>query len=154
MCYVIVTLRALLWALLSILVFLTELASMMSAHWLIAKPTQSPDNGNQSNLVPKEETIYRTTGLFLRCEQKEPITVMSVSDHCRVYAHSIGEIASPCWIATSIFMALAIVLLFLIAFASVCALCFRNIGKKSIFSICGIVQAISGKQTKLNVSMC
>ena len=144
-CHVIVTLRSLLWALLSILVFLTELASMMSGHWLIGKPKIESVNPNQNNTyIPKEEKIYRTTGLFIRCEQQEPITVMSVSDQCRIYAHSINEISSPCWVATSIFMALAILILFLVALSSACALCFRNIGKKSIFSICGILQAISG----------
>ncbi|CAK8696224.1 LHFPL tetraspan subfamily member 2 protein-like [Clavelina lepadiformis] len=140
-CYVIVTVRSLLWALLSITVCLAELAAFMSAHWLVGQSTPIQSNG--SNVVLSQESV-RTTGLFLRCEQKGSANFMSVSDNCRVYAHTVGEIASPFWVATCIFMVIAILFLFIVALFSVWALCFRNLGRKSIFSISGILQAIAG----------
>jgi len=144
-CYVIVTLRSLVWSLLSIFVFLIELASMMSAHWLISQSNAKAGNDNSSVVFSRqEETVIRTTGLFFRCEETGPVSFLSVSKNCRVYAHSIDEIASPFWVATCIFLAIAILCLFVVAMFSIVALCRRSIGRKSIFSISGILQAIAG----------
>ena len=144
-CYVVVTLRSLVWSLLSIFIFLTELASFLSAHWLISQPAVKNGGNNGSALFPQQEkTMIRTTGLFFRCEETGPVGFLSVSKNCRVYAHSVGEIASPFWVATCIFMAIGIVFLFMVSMFSIVALCRRSIGKKSIFSVSGILQAIAG----------
>ena len=144
-CYVVVTLRSLMWSLLSIFVFLIELAAMISAHWMISSPVVQSTKNNSNVLFPQQkETVVRTTGLFFRCEETGPIIFLSVSKNCRVYAHSISEIASPFWVATCIFLAIGLLLLFVVAMFSVLALCRRSIGKKSIFSISGILQAIAG----------
>nr|XP_002128127.1 LHFPL tetraspan subfamily member 2a protein-like [Ciona intestinalis] len=144
-CYVIVTVRSMLWSLLSITACLTELAAFMSAHWLITSEMKIPDsNSTHVNGLSSETTMIRTIGLFLRCQQVGNDDFIRMSDNCRVYAHSIGEIASPFWTATCIFMATAILFLLVVALFSVWALCFRNLGRKSIFSISGILQAIAG----------
>uniref|UniRef100_H2YRF4 Lipoma HMGIC fusion partner-like 2 protein n=1 Tax=Ciona savignyi TaxID=51511 RepID=H2YRF4_CIOSA len=144
-CYVIVTVRSMLWSLLSITACLTELAAFMSAHWLITTELHTAgDNSSNTNGVSTDESVIRTIGLFLRCEQTGKDDFIRMSDNCRVYAHSIGDIASPFWIATTIFMATAILFLLVVALFSVWALCFRNLGRKSIFSISGILQAIAG----------
>nr|CAB3263424.1 lipoma HMGIC fusion partner-like 2 protein [Phallusia mammillata] len=144
-CYVIVTVRTLFWTLLSITIFLAELSAFMSAHWLVSQPVMiPPTNGTAIGIVNAETKIVRTMGLFLRCRQADASKFLSVSNNCRVYAHTIGDIASPFWIATCIFMVLAMLILMVVALFSVWALCFRNLGRKSIFSISGILQAIAG----------
>ena len=144
-CFIVVTLRSLVWSLLSIIVFLTELAAMMSAHWLIGQPASKRSPNNSDIIYPQGESSIRTTGLFFRCIEQGPIVFMSVSKNCRVYAHSIAGIASPFWVATCIFMAIGILILFVVGLFSIFALCRRSIGKKSIFSISGILQAIAGQ---------
>ena len=144
-CYVIVTVRSLLWTLLSIFVLLTELAAFMSAHWLVSSAKVNSGNNNTGTINSKhEEALYRTTGLFIRCQQKDPFEFLSVSENCRIYAHSIGSIASPFWVACCFFMALGILFLLMGALLSIISLCRRSLKKKSIFSISGILQAIAG----------
>jgi len=144
-CRVIVTLRTLFWTLLSILICLTELAAFMSAHWLVSQPVSiNTVNSSAHSSSSGSHQIIRTMGLFLRCSQADPSKFLSVSDNCRVYAHSIGEIASPFWTATCFCMGFGILLLFVVALFSVWALCFQNLGRKSIFSISGILQAVAG----------
>lgn len=71
-------------------------------------------------------------------------TFQSLTEQCRVYPRGLGDFASPFWAIATILFGLAILILVIVALFSVVALCFRSLGKKSIFSVSGFLQGIAG----------
>ncbi|TRY84231.1 hypothetical protein DNTS_026647 [Danionella cerebrum] len=135
MCHVIVTCRSMLWTLLSILAAFSELIAFLSSDWLVGFP-RAPEG---KHLHPGD--AYRPTlGIYGRCVHLP----LRRKLFCGPYAVHFGEIASGFWQATSIFLAAGILLLCTVAFISVFSICFQSIMKKSIFNICGLLQAIAG----------
>lgn len=140
MCHVIVTCRSMLWTLLSIMVAFTELIAFMSNDWLVGITAGSPNNiGSYGSLDPYRPTL----GLYGRCLQ------LSNGVQCGPYATHFGEIASGFWQATSIFLAVGILLLCTVAIMSIFTLCFQSIMKKSIFNVCGLLQGIAGENASV-----
>ncbi|KAJ7988578.1 hypothetical protein DPEC_G00325010 [Dallia pectoralis] len=134
MCHVIVTCRSMLWTLLSIVAAFGELIAFMSTDWLVGFP-RTPD------ATLAGEAYRPTLGIYGRCI-KLPHLRRGVL--CGPYAVHFGEIASGFWQAASIFLAAGILLLCAVAFISVFTMCFQSIMKKSIFNVCGLLQAIAG----------
>uniref|UniRef100_A0A3B5LWS7 Uncharacterized protein n=1 Tax=Xiphophorus couchianus TaxID=32473 RepID=A0A3B5LWS7_9TELE len=133
MCHVIVTCRSMLWTLLSIVVAFAELVAFMSPEWLLRPPL--PENGVTQTKVNDRESL----GLYNRCYRiKGEIS-------CGIYARAFGEVASKFWQAAMLFLAAGMLVLGCVACISVFTLCFQSIKKKSIFNICGLLQAIGGK---------
>ncbi|XP_061763866.1 LHFPL tetraspan subfamily member 2a protein [Nerophis ophidion] len=142
MCHVIVTCRSMLWTLLSIVVAFGQLIAFMSTDWLVGYP-RTPDAvlGGHHGTTAAGEAYRPTLGLYGRCV-KLPHLKRGVL--CGPYAVHFGEIASGFWQAASIFLAAGILLLCAVAFVSVFSVCFQSILKKSIFNVCGLLQAIAG----------
>lgn len=142
MCHVIVTCRSMLWTLLSIVVAFGELIAFMSTDWLVGFP-RTPDAVFGPHGATAAGEAYRPTlGIYGRCI-KLPHLQRGVL--CGPYAVHFGEIASGFWQAASIFLAAGILLLCAVAFISVFTMCFQSIMKKSIFNVCGLLQAIAGE---------
>uniref|UniRef100_UPI0037E84D76 LHFPL tetraspan subfamily member 2a protein-like n=1 Tax=Semicossyphus pulcher TaxID=241346 RepID=UPI0037E84D76 len=138
MCHVIVTCRSMLWTLLSILVAFAELIAFMSPDWLLGFPRSDP--GGSGAGVDSEE--YRPSlGLYSRCLR---IGSRGVGVSCGPYAGTFGEVASGFWQAAMLFLAAGTVVLGVVACISIFSLCFQSILKKSLFNICGLLQAIAG----------
>ncbi|KAM6965266.1 LHFPL tetraspan subfamily member 2b [Aplochiton taeniatus] len=136
MCHVIVTCRSLLWTLLSILVAFAELIAFMSPDWLLGFSRSDSNVGGEGS----SSAAYRPTlGLYSRC-----LRLGSVGVSCGPYAGALGEVASGFWQAAMLFLAAGTLLLGGVAFISVFSLCFQSILKKSIFNVCGLLQAIAG----------
>ncbi|KAK1803326.1 hypothetical protein P4O66_004108 [Electrophorus voltai] len=136
MCHVIVTCRSMLWTLLSIAAAFSELIAFMSSDWLVGFPI-APDA-----VPPPHGEAYRPTlGLYGRCIR---LPHLRRGVLCGPYAGHFGEIASGFWQAATIFLAAGILLLGGVAFVSVFTMCFQSIMKKSIFNVCGLLQAIAG----------
>ncbi|XP_054895286.1 LHFPL tetraspan subfamily member 2 protein-like [Poeciliopsis prolifica] len=132
MCHVIVTCRSMLWTLLSIVVAFAELVAFMSPEWLLRPPL--PENGVTQTKVNDRESL----GLYSRCYRiKGQIS-------CGIYARTFGEVASKFWQGAMLFLAAGMLVLGCVACISVFTLCFQSIKKKSIFNICGLLQAIGG----------
>ncbi|CAK6950689.1 LHFPL tetraspan subfamily member 2a protein-like [Scomber scombrus] len=132
MCHVIVTCRSMLWTLLSIVVAFAELIAFMSPDWLLGSPRTDTS-------VSRE---YRPSlGLYSRCLH---IGTWGRGVSCGPYASSFGEVASGFWQAAMLFLAAGTLLLGVVACMSIFTLCFQSILKKSIFNICGLLQAIAG----------
>ncbi|XP_072517529.1 LHFPL tetraspan subfamily member 2a protein [Salminus brasiliensis] len=141
MCHVIVTCRSMLWTLLSIVAAFSELIAFMSTDWLVGFP-RTPDTVISSHGAPAAGEAYRPTlGLYGRCIR---LPQLRRGVLCGPYAVHFGEIASGFWQAASIFLAAGILLLCAVAFISVFTMCFQSIMKKSIFNVCGLLQAIAG----------
>lgn len=139
MCHVIVTCRSMLWTLLSIVVAFAELIAFMSPDWLMGFP-------RSDSAVDSRE--YRPTlGLYSRC-----LRIGSRGDgvSCGPYAGTFGEVASGFWQAAMLFLAAGTFVLGGVAFISIFSLCFQSILKKSLFNICGLLQAIAGKTDKVS----
>ena len=139
MCHVIVTCRSMLWTLLSILVAFAELIAFMSPDWLLGFPRS--DSGVSGGGVESGE--YRPSlGLYSRCLH---VGARGVGVSCGPYAGTFGEVASGFWKAAMLFLAAGTLLLGCVACISIFSLCFQSILKKSIFNICGLLQAIAGE---------
>lgn len=137
MCHVIVTCRSMLWMLLSIVVAFAELIAFMSPDWLLGFPRS--DSSTSGAGVDSGE--YRPSlGLYSRCLR---IGARGVS--CGPYAGTFGEVASGFWQAAMLFLAAGTLVLGGVACISIFSLCFQSILKKSLFNICGLLQAIAGE---------
>ncbi|XP_068422465.1 LHFPL tetraspan subfamily member 2a protein-like [Clinocottus analis] len=133
MCHVIVTCRSMLWTLLSIMVAFAELIAFMSPDWLLGFPRSDQAAGNGE---------YRPSlGLYGRCLRVGSRAGM-VS--CGPYAATFGDVASGFWQAAMLFLAAGMLVLGGVACVSVFSMCFQSVMKKSIFNICGLLQAIAG----------
>ncbi|XP_053276331.1 LHFPL tetraspan subfamily member 2a protein isoform X3 [Pleuronectes platessa] len=137
MCHVIVTCRSMLWTLLSIVVAFAELIAFMSPDWLLGFP-RSDSGVSGAGVDPGE---YRPSlGLYSRCLQ---VGARGVGVSCGPYAGTFGEVASGFWKAAMLFLAAGTLVLGIVACISIFSLCFQSILKKSIFNICGLLQAIA-----------
>lgn len=136
MCHVIVTCRSMLWTLLSVIVAFVELITFMSPDWLLGFPRSNSTAGGDSR-------EYRPSlGLYSRCLR---IGSRGIGVSCGPYAGTFGEVASGFWQASMLFLAAGTLVLGGVACISIFSLCFQSILKKSLFNICGLLQAIAGK---------
>ncbi|XP_061586039.1 LHFPL tetraspan subfamily member 2a protein-like [Cololabis saira] len=138
MCHVIVTCRSMLWTLLSIVVAFSELIAFMSPDWLLGSP-RSHSNGSRVEVDFGE--FRPSLGLYSRCLR---VGSRGVGVSCGPYAGTFGEVASGFWQAAMLFLAAGTLVLGCVACISVFSLCFQSILRKSIFNICGLLQAVGG----------
>lgn len=127
-----------LWTLLSIVVAFAELIAFMSPDWLLGFP-RSDSSASGAGVDSGE---YRPSlGLYSRCLR---IGSRGVGVSCGPYAGTFGEVASGFWQAAMLFLAAGTLVLGGVACISIFSLCFQSILKKSLFNICGLLQAIAG----------
>lgn len=129
-----------LWTLLSIMVAFAELIAFMSPEWLLGFPRS--DSSVSSAGVDSGE--YRPSlGLYSRCLL---LATRGGGMSCGPYAGTFTEVASGFWQAAMLFLAAGTLVLGVVACISIFSLCFQSILKKSIFNICGLLQAIAGER--------
>lgn len=151
MCHVIVTCRSMLWTLFSIVVAFGELIAFMSPDWLLGSPRVDPSGSTIGRNGDMNLMEYRPSlGLYSRCLR---IGSRGVGVSCGPYAGTFGEVASGFWQAAMLFLAAGTLVLGCVACISIFSLCFQSIKKKSIFNICGLLQAIAG-ETLIFVERC
>lgn len=126
-----------LWTLLSIIVAFAELITFMSPDWLTGFPR------SDSNAAADSQEYRPSLGLYSRCLR---IGSQAVGVNCGPYAGTFGEVASGFWQAAMLFLAAGTLVLGVVACISIFSLCFQSILKKSLFNICGLLQAIAGKE--------
>ena len=128
-----------LWTLLSIVVAFAELIAFMSTDWLLGYPRSDSRVGG-AGVDPGE---YRPSlGLYARCLRIES---RGGGVSCGPYASTFSEVASGFWQTAMLFLAAGTLVLGGVACISIFSLCFQSILRKSIFNICGLLQAIAGK---------
>ncbi|XP_054750674.1 LHFPL tetraspan subfamily member 2a protein-like [Lytechinus pictus] len=159
MCYVIITIRSLFWTLLSVSIVLGHLVALMTSQWLLGeeRTISSASNlyGTENTTSPQEvvgpvETYTPTLGIFMRCA--EIFRAMAVHKggsklnevECTSYINNFMDLPSGFWRAMVIFYAAGFLILTVVGFLSVFSLCFRSLCKKSLFTVCGFIQAIAG----------
>ena len=152
MCHVIVTCRSMLWTLFSIMVAFAELIAFMSPDWLLGFPRPGSGGGG---VAPAGGGgggggEYRPSlGLYSRC-----LRIGGQALTCGPYARTFGEVASGFWQAALLFLAAGTLVLGCVACMSIFTLCFQSCLRKSIFNICGLLQAIAGKCVCVCVCVC
>lgn len=152
----IVTVRLLAWATLTLLSTMAILASMTTPQWLVGPPIKFipklarknhsfiNDNNIDDNPIRSADYYEPTLGIYNRCTRIEGFGRL----HCasfiqRGYQANYTESFPVAWQATLVFFSIGLCLLVLTLVMSIVGWCARSIRRKSIFSIGGSVQALS-----------
>jgi len=154
MCLMIVTVRLLAWATLTLLSAMAMLASLTTPQWIVGPPTRiglklSRKNQsfiNQDPMHSAADYYQPTLGIYNRCTHIQGIVRL----HCasfinREYHVGYSDSFPTAWQATLVFFSAGLCLLVLTLITSIVGWCARSIRRKSIFSIGGSVQALSGR---------
>ena len=152
MCLVIVTCRSMLWTLLSIIVCLMHIYSLMSPQWLLGTEdvllpgVTAPSGKNATTTVQYKnmEVFTPSMGVLTRCKQIYTAYTENNFVSCSYYP-SFWELPSGLWQAMIVFYVCGLFILSVIALLSILSLCVRSICKKSLFTLCGFIQAVAGR---------
>ena len=142
--YVIVTVRNLLWMLLSLTAVMALIAAIISPNWNNAYDGWNKDHGHKGSLK-KTPTI----GLYTRCSYQQPSS-NKTRWSCRRYVQSLEELPSDFWKASLVFIVFGSAIAAICVLMAMVAFCVQKIGKKPLISIVGVIQAIAGKICKFS----
>lgn len=130
----IVTSYSLLWTLLSVVAFTAVLSALITPRWLVGP--ESPTHGSNRMVdIP-------TLGIFNRC------ILLNGRSNCANF-DSEGFATDParfpsCWKATFIFMSLGLFVMGTTVLAALLGCYVQSVGRKSIFNLAGVGQAVAG----------
>ena len=133
--YVIVTVRNLLWMLLSLTAVMALIAAIISPNWNTARDDYNAD------------TPYKklpTFGLYSRCSRQQ-ISLNKTRWACRRYVNSLDELPSNFWKASLFFIVFGSVISAICVLMALVAFCVQKIGKKPLISLVGVLQAVAGE---------
>lgn len=142
MCYVIVTSRTLLWTLLSVATTLTMLAAVVTPTWLVGMPKKPLIRGR----VPQAPLYRPSIGIYNRCVKLHQIDEL-FTDNCAPFVTSMAmpsEEFPTLWKAALLLFGCGVALMSATCIAALLGCCVRSVGRKSIFTVSGTVQAIAG----------
>lgn len=140
-CYVIVTTRNLLWMILSVVSTLAVITGIMRPFWLFGSPTLFGNSSSNAN----SELFYRPSiGIYSRCRKIQRSIGGNPELNCYTYVQDFMDIPSAAWRACLFFLCFGTFLLGIAVFMSLVGFCFQSIGKKSIFSVGGVIQSVAG----------
>lgn len=136
--YLIITFRNLLWMLLSLTGVLAIIAAVISPNWNIAYDGYNAKQVNNS-IGRKNPTI----GLYSRCS-RQTLSRNVTRWSCRRYIQSLDDLPSDFWKASLVFMVLGATIASISVIMAITAFCVQKIGKKSLISVVGVIQAFAG----------
>ena len=143
-CYVIITTRNILWMVLSVVATLAVITGLMTPKWLHGSPRPFTDNFNSSvDITP--DILYRPSiGIYNRCRKIHRSVGGNPELNCYKFARDFMDIPSAAWRACLFFLCFGTFLLAIAVFMSIVGFCVQSIGKKSIFSVGGVIQSLAG----------
>ncbi|KAK3577365.1 hypothetical protein CHS0354_008461 [Potamilus streckersoni] len=151
MCPVIVTCRSICWTLLTISTTLVMIASVMSPQWLIGYPRKEGlltiFEISNNTIFDSEKTYEPTIGIINRCTKLHKFQNILERENCATFvtSASMGNDQFPdAWKATLAFFSVGGILLVFTMFTSVISICTQSLFGKSIFTVSGLIQSISG----------
>ncbi|XP_046856996.1 LHFPL tetraspan subfamily member 2 protein-like [Xenia sp. Carnegie-2017] len=136
--YLIITFRNLLWMLLSLTGVLAIIAAVISPNWNIAYDGYNTKQVNNS-IGRKNPTI----GLYSRCS-RQTLSRNVTRWSCRRYIQSLDDLPSDFWKASLVFMVIGATIASISVIMAITAFCVQKIGKKSLISVVGVIQAFAG----------
>ena len=144
-CYVIITTRNILWMVLSVVATLSVITGIMTPKWLFGSPRPFSDNFNNSSGEITPGMSYRPSiGIYNRCKKIHRAIGADPELNCYKYATEFMKIPSAAWRACLVFLCLGTFLLAVVVFMSLVGFCIQSLGKKSIFSVGGVIQSLAG----------
>ncbi|XP_038058452.1 LHFPL tetraspan subfamily member 2a protein-like [Patiria miniata] len=179
MCYLIVTIRSLLWTVVSIGIVVMHVFAIINPDWLLrddrpltaayASTTPNEDVSSQnatteSSLRPDSDILITQSskvGLLTLCTERYSMNTLryvtnngeqSRAEECAWIA-SFFELPIWLWMVTVVLYCLGVAILGFIAVVSVFTMCFKSICKKSLFTVSGLIQAIAGLLILLGLVM-
>lgn len=144
-CYVIVTTRNILWMVLSVVATLAVIAGIMTPKWLYGRSVLFDDkNYNFTSQHTPPDAMYRPSiGIYNRCKKIHKSVGGDPELNCYTYIKNFMDIPSAAWQACLFFLWFGTALLAIVVLMSIVGFCAQSIGKKSIFSLGGVIQAIA-----------
>ena len=143
-CYVIITTRNILWMVLSVVATLSVITGIMTPKWLFGSPRPFNDNFNSTVDVAPGLSYRPSIGIYNRCRKIHRTIGGDPELNCYKYIRDFMEIPSAAWRACLIFLCIGTFLLTIVVFMSLVGFCIQSIGKKSIFSVGGVIQSLAG----------
>lgn len=140
--YVIITTRNILWMVLSVVAALAVITGIMTPKWLYG--SAKPFGVNSTEEITSDLVYQPSIGIYNRC-RKIQRSIGGVPElNCYKYASGFMDIPSAAWRACLFFLCLGAFLLGVVALMSLIGFCVQSVGRKSIFSLGGVIQAIAG----------
>lgn len=144
-CYVIVTTRNILWMVLSVVATLAMITGIMTPKWMYGRPRIFDDQEyNSTSFVPPDAMYRPSVGIYNRCKKIQKVIGGDPVLNCYSYIKDFMEIPSGAWKACMVFLCFGTFLLGVAVIMSLIGFCVQSVGKKSIFSLGGLIQAIAG----------
>lgn len=149
-CYVIVTTRNILWMVLSVVATMAIITGIMTPKWLYGIPKRfddidKPANSSGESTYDPPEAMYRpSVGIYNRCKKIHMRVGGDPVLNCYSYTRGFMDIPSDAWKACLVFLCFGTFLLAIVSIMSLVGFCVQSVGKKSIFSLGGVIQAIAG----------
>lgn len=143
-CLVIVTCRTLLWLLLTVVACFVIVAAFMSPQWMVgpSEPVTLKDRDTTT-----DSAYFLTIGIYNRCTKMHTYDAY-YSELCAPFVEGLNMLDqtwSNFWKTSVIFFGIGLLLMTITVLTGLLGLCVQAMCKKSLFVICGLLQAIAGK---------
>ena len=143
----IITTRNILWMVLSVVAALAVITGIMTPKWLYGPAKPFVDDMKFNSTTTSDLFYQPSIGIYNRC-RKIQRSIGGVPElNCYKYASGFMDIPSAAWRACLVFLCLGAFLLGVVALMSLIGFCVQSVGRKSIFSLGGVIQAIAGNFT-------
>ena len=135
---------------LSVVATMAVITGIMTPKWLYGIPKIFDDrdiaaNSSAKNIYGSPEAMYRpSVGIYNRCKKIQKVIGGPPVLNCYSYGRNFMEIKSDEWKACLVFLCIGTFLLAVVTIMSLVGFCVQSVGKKSIFSLGGVIQAIAG----------
>ena len=137
MAYIIVTVRSVLWLLLTLTAVMALIAGIITPKWLVGYRRNPYINSTKDAFSP-------TIGLYNRCSRVS-MYINRKPWSCGPYIDSLADMPSDFWKASFVFLVAGSAIFGICVLFALVGFCIQNLGKKSLYSVVGLIQGISGK---------
>lgn len=130
---------------LSVVATLAMITGIMTPKWMYGRPRIFDDQEyNSTSFVPPDAMYRPSVGIYNRCKKIQKVIGGDPVLNCYSYIKDFMEIPSGAWKACMVFLCFGTFLLGVAVIMSLIGFCVQSVGKKSIFSLGGLIQAIAG----------
>lgn len=141
----IITTRNILWMVLSVVAALAVVTGIMTPKWLYGRtePFVGDLKVNSTKGITSDLLYQPSIGIYNRCRKIQRSIGGFPELNCYKYASDFMDIPSAAWRACLFFLCLGAFLLGVVALMSLIGFCVQSVGRKSIFSLGGVIQAMA-----------
>lgn len=131
---------------LSVVATLSLVTGIMTPKWLYGRSVIFDDQAYNisTGYVPPEAMYRPSIGIYNRCKKIQRVIGGAPVLNCYSYIKDFMDIPSAAWKACMVFLCFGTFLLGVAVIMSLVGFCVQSVGKKSIFSLGGLIQAVAG----------